>query len=71
MELLNRIIQWFQPKPEIQVTMNWRTVPKKYVLNRKGTFFSLTDTELQELKLIIKDIESNRKQYFKEDARKT
>lgn len=71
MELLNKFINWFKPKPKVTVTINWRKMPNKYVINKRGTYLSLSDSDIQELKLIIEDIESDKKSYYKEDARST
>lgn len=50
--------------------MNYRKVGDKYVINKNGVYFTLTEEELRKLKELIADIESGEGKFYAEDARK-
>lgn len=50
--------------------MNYRKVNDKYIVNKNGVYITLTESEVQEMKAIIADIESGDGKLIVEDARK-
>jgi len=49
--------------------LSWREVKNKIVINNKNVYMSFTRDELKDLKLLLEDIESDKKVYYKEDNR--
>ncbi len=46
--------------------MTYKKVKGKYVICKDGVYFALTKKQLSELKRVINDIETGKKEYYRE-----
>ena len=49
--------------------MSWRKVKGKYIIESNGVYKAFTDSELDDLKKIIAEIENGDNKYYKDDNR--
>ncbi len=52
------------------MAMSYRETKGKVVICKDGIYMSFTDDQLKELKLLLADIESGKKEFYKENARR-
>jgi hypothetical protein len=49
--------------------MSYRFVNCKWVICKNGVYFSLAEDEIEELQLLINDINTGAREFYKEDSR--